>query len=83
VDYIVVALTQSDLVDSLAIEKQTKTIKEHFEYFEHLSLRNIVPVSIYNGNSIESLKEILFSIPPKPKESNRLFRYYVDRSFSI
>jgi selenocysteine-specific elongation factor len=40
-------------------------------------------VSIYEPASIQRLKDALFALPVTPKKSNGLFRYYVDRSFSI
>ena len=80
---LIIALTKSDLVSPLKIEERMKEIKAYIDGFSHLSLRAIVPVSIFDKNSIETLKTELFNIPVIPKESNGLFRYYIDRSFSL
>ncbi|MBE0492359.1 MAG: selenocysteine-specific translation elongation factor [Sulfurospirillum sp.] len=83
VNTIIIALTKSDLASKEAIEQRTKEIQEYIEAFSHLHLQSIVPVSIYDANSIESLKKELFAIPIIAKQSNGLFRYYIDRSFSL
>ncbi len=83
VNYIIVALTKSDLAENSVIEKQIKNIKEYFKNFDNIQLKEIIPVSIYDKESIEKLKHILFNIPVIPKTSNHLFRYYIDRSFSL
>ena len=83
VKHIIVALTKSDLVSKEALDKRVEEIKEYFKTFSHLQLKAIIPVSIYDKNSIEKLKNELFSIPVIEKKSNGLFRYYIDRSFSL
>ena len=80
---IIVALTKSDLASKEVIEQRQKEIAEYFETFSHLQLKTILPVSIYDKNSIEALRKELFSIPIIEKPSNGLFRYYIDRSFSL
>ena len=80
---IIVALTKSDLVDKDKIEERKVEIKEYFNNFSHLGLKAIVPVSIYELDSIQKLRDELFSIPVIKKPSNGLFRYYIDRSFSL
>ncbi len=80
---IIVALTKSDLVDKEKIEERKVEIKEYFNNFSHLGLKAIVPVSIYELDSIQKLRDELFSIPVIKKPSNGLFRYYIDRSFSL
>ncbi len=83
VNYIIVALSKADLVSKERIEEQKQSIKEYFKNFSNLELKSIVPVSIYDKDSIDRLKKELFSIPVVPKPSNGLFRYYIDRSFSL
>jgi selenocysteine-specific elongation factor len=83
VEHIIVALTKADLVSKEIIEKRIAEIKEYFKTFSHLKLKAIIPVSIYDSNSILKLKSELFNIPVIQKKSNGLFRYYIDRSFSL
>ena len=80
---IIIALTKSDLVNKEMIEQRKQEIKEYFKTFSHLGLKSIVPVSIYEPDSIQNLRDELFSIPIIEKPSNGLFRYYIDRSFSL
>ncbi len=80
---IIIALTKSDLVSKDKITQREQEIKEYFNTFSHLELKSIIPVSIYEPDSIQNLREELFSIPIIEKPSNGLFRYYIDRSFSL
>jgi len=80
---IIVALTKSDLVDKEKIGQRKDEITDYFKNFSHLGLKSIVPVSIYEKESIQNLRDELFSIPIIEKPSNGLFRYYIDRSFSL
>ncbi len=80
---IIVALTKCDLVMPEKIEERKEEIKEYFKNFSHLGLKAIVPVSIYKPETIQNLRDELFSIPIIEKPSSGLFRYYIDRSFSL
>ena len=80
---IIIALTKSDLVSKEKIEERKLEITEYFKNFSHLGLKSIVPVSIYEPDSIQNLRNELFSIPIIEKPTNGLFRYYIDRSFSL
>ncbi len=80
---IIIALSKADLVDKDTVKYQKDNISEFIKRFKNLNLKNIIPVSIYDNNSIELLKEQLFSLTKVEKRSNGIFRYYVDRSFSI
>lgn len=80
---IIVALTKKDLATSDVIEQRKYEITEHLKSLKNLHLIEIIPVSIYEASSIQALKKALFNLPATPKKSNGLFRYYVDRSFSI
>lgn len=83
VSNIIVALTKKDLATPQIIEQRKYEITEHFKSLNNLKLVHIIPVSIYDKTSIETLKNALFALPIEEKKSNGLFRYYVDRSFSI
>ena len=83
VSNIIVALTKKDLATPEVIEQRKYEITEHFKSLSNLKLVHIIPVSIYDKVSIETLKNALFALPIVEKKSNGLFRYYVDRSFSI
>ncbi|HIP44865.1 MAG TPA: selenocysteine-specific translation elongation factor, partial [Sulfurospirillum arcachonense] len=80
---IIIALTKSDLVSKEKIEERKLEITEYFKNFSHLGLKSIVPVSIFEPDSIQNLRNELFSIPIIEKPTNGLFRYYIDRSFSL
>lgn len=83
VNTILIALTKADLVTPAKIEERIEELNEYMKEFPNLHVKNIVPVSIYDKNSIEILRQELFSIPVIEKPSNGLFRYYIDRSFSL
>ncbi|WP_263833581.1 selenocysteine-specific translation elongation factor [Sulfurospirillum oryzae] len=80
---IIVALTKKDLAPIEVIEQRTYEITEHLKSLKNLHLVEIIPVSVYEPSTIQTLKNALFALPVTPKKSNDLFRYYVDRSFSI
>ena len=83
VKHILIALTKKDLATPEMLEQRKFEIVEHFKHLSHLHLLEIIPVSIYDATSIETLRQALYALPYVPKKSNGLFRYYVDRSFSI
>lgn len=83
VKHILIALTKKDLATPEMLEQRKCEIVEHFKHLSHLHLLDIIPVSIYDATSIETLRKALYALPYVPKKSNGLFRYYVDRSFSI
>ena len=80
---IIVALTKKDLATPEMIAQRTHEITEYLKSLRNLHLVEIIPVSVYEPSSIQTLKNALFALPIIPKKSNGLFRYYVDRSFSI
>lgn len=80
---VVVALSKSDLVDETKIKEEIIKIKGFFKKsFNNLEIYDILPVSIYNQNSINELKKTLFSLPVKEKIDRGIIRYYIDRAFS-
>jgi len=80
---IVIALTKADLVDTPTLKAQEKVVKSYIKELKNLNIYAIVPTSIYDKNSIQNLKNTIFTLPKQLKKSNNLFRYYIDRSFSI
>jgi selenocysteine-specific elongation factor len=80
---IIIALTKSDLADVTSIKKRENEIREFVKTLKNLTIYDFLPVSIFDKNSIDKLKKSLFSLPPKKRKSNGLFRYYIDRSFSL
>ncbi len=83
VSTIIIALTKKDLATQESLELRDFEIREYLKGLHNIHLSQIIPVSIYDNNSIEILKKALFALPCIEKPSNGLFRYYVDRSFSI
>jgi selenocysteine-specific elongation factor len=83
VKHIIIALTKSDLVSKEIINKQVLYITEFMKRYKNLIVKSIIPTSIYDEKSIEILKKELFLLEKNQKKSNGLFRYYVDRSFSL
>lgn len=79
----IVALTKKDLATQALIDERVYEIQEHLKTLANLNLVAIIPVSIFDETSIQTLQKALFSLPYISKKSNGLFRYYVDRSFSI
>jgi len=80
---IVVALTKADLVSKSTLKAQEEAIKDYIKELKNLNIFAIVPTSIYDKESINSLKDTLFNLPKEQRKGSNLFRYYVDRSFSI
>ena len=83
VKHILVALTKKDLATQATIQMRSDETREYCEHLLHTDVLDIIPVSIYDIDSIERLRKALYALPIVPKKSNGLFRYYVDRSFSI
>ena len=69
-------LSEEDL-HSKMIEIQAFVAKYKF------NIQSVIPVSIYDENSIKALKEKLFSLKLKNREEKNFFRLYIDRVFSI
>ena len=83
VPYLLVALTKSDLVDRAMLQQRESELREYIAGFSHLKLLDILPTSIHQPESIARLKEALFALPLVTRQEDGLFRYYIDRSFSI
>ena len=78
---IIVVLTKKDLVTSEELELKKEEILEFLGNFD-FEIKFISEVSIYDENSIDRLKNQLFSINNSTKEEENFFRFYVDRVFS-
>ena len=83
VKHCVIALTKSDLADETQIQNQTLLLKEHLDEYPHLRVKAILPVSVYDEKSIIELKNTLLALPAVVRPDRGVFRYYVDRSFSL
>ena len=78
---IIVTLTKKDLVDEATLNKtKEKTIKFLSEF--DFDICFVHAVSIYDKESIEELKDKLFTLDESSKPVENFFRYYVDRVFS-
>ncbi|WP_273212948.1 selenocysteine-specific translation elongation factor [Helicobacter rodentium] len=80
-DFIVV-LSKSDLVSLEKIEQLKNEIQELFGKFSSLRFQ-ILSCSIYDKQSIETLKTKLLKLPKKSHRDLGFFRYYIDRVFVI
>jgi selenocysteine-specific elongation factor len=80
---IVVAITKADLASKELINSQIASVQEYVKELKNLTIYDILPISIYDDNSITKLKDTLYSLPKVSKKSSDLLRYYVDRSFNI
>lgn len=80
-DFIVV-LSKSDLVSLEKIEQLKNEIQELFGKFSSLRFQ-ILSCSIYDKQSIETLKTKLLKLPKKSHRDLGFFRYYIDRVFVV
>lgn len=83
VQYCIVALSKKDLATQATLQERLDELHEYFKHLSHMRLLEIIPTSIYEPSSIEQLRKALYALPLVTKKSNGLFRYYVDRSFSL
>ena len=80
---LVVALTKCDLVDTKTIEVRKKEIINAVSGYENLSILEIFAVSVKDKESIDDLRNYLFTLRPKNRDTEGVFRYYIDRVFSL
>lgn len=78
---IIVVITKKDLVTTEELELKKEEILEFLQNFD-FEIKFISAVSIYDENSINKLKTLLFSIKNSTKQEENFFRFYVDRVFS-
>lgn len=83
VKHIIIALTKSDLADKNSLQNQISQIEKEFEKYPNLTIKHILPTSIYDKDSILLLKQKLLALPTIDRADRGVFRYYVDRSFSL
>ena len=80
---LVVALTKCDLADTKTIEVRKKEIINAVSGYENLSILEIFAVSVKDKESIDDLRNYLFTLRPKNRGTEGVFRYYIDRVFSL
>ena len=80
---IIVALTKCDLVDEATINLRKKEIRDEISKFKNLQILEIFAVSIKDKASIDELRNYLFTLRAKKRDEDGVFRYYIDRVFSL
>ena len=78
---IIVVITKKDLVSTEELKLKKEQLLLFLDTFD-FEIKFIHEVSIYEKESIEKLKNSLFSINNSIKQEENFFRYYVDRVFS-
>jgi selenocysteine-specific elongation factor len=78
---IILTITKKDLVDE---KKLSETISNTLEFLNNYDFNILftTAVSVHDKDSIEKLKNQLFTIKNSSKQEENFFRYYVDRVFS-
>jgi len=77
----IVVITKKDLVTEEELENNSKEILNFIDSYE-FDIVLSKSVSIFDDNSIDELKEALFTLQADTKPSQNFFRYYVDRIFN-
>lgn len=80
---IIVALTKCDLVDEATINLRKKEIRDEISKFKNLQILEIFAVSIKDKASTDELRNYLFTLRAKKRDEEGVFRYYIDRVFSL
>jgi selenocysteine-specific elongation factor len=83
VKHCLIALTKCDLVSPSELENQRLLVREHLKKYNHLHVTHLLPVSIYAPDTIAALRQTLLGLPLAQRPDRGVFRYYVDRSFSL
>ncbi|WP_122893195.1 selenocysteine-specific translation elongation factor [Arcobacter peruensis] len=78
---LILVITKSDLVSSDELEKTKEKSLAFLNEFD-FDIKFTQEVSIFQPESIEKLKNNLFTIKNSTKQEENFFRYYVDRVFS-
>ena len=80
---VILCITKCDLCDT-SRQNAVKAECENFvENFSNLQILNSFFLSVNDPNSINELKNYLFTLNPKPRAIGGIFRYYIDRVFSL
>ena len=78
---LILVISKSDLVSTEELEKTKEKTLSFLNDFD-FDIKFVQEVSIYKPESIEKLKNNLFTIKNSTKQEENFFRYYVDRVFS-
>jgi len=78
----VLVISKKDLLSEALLQSNMVEIQAFVAKYK-FNIQAVIPVSIYDESSIETLKERLFSLKLKNKEEQNFFRLYIDRTFSI
>ena len=80
---LIVALTKCDLATPELIEQRKNEIYSAAQNYKNLQILEIFPVSIKDSASIDELRNYLFTLKAANREQEGVFRYYIDRVFSL
>ena len=80
---LIVALTKCDLASAELIEQRKSEIYAAVQNYKNLQILEIFPVSIKDSASIDELRNYLFTLKAANREQEGIFRYYIDRVFSL
>ena len=80
---LIVALTKCDLASAELIEQRKSEIYSAAQNYKNLQILEIFPVSIKDSASIDELRNYLFTLKAANREQEGIFRYYIDRVFSL
>ena len=80
---LIVALTKCDLASAELIEQRKNEIYATAQNYKNLQILEIFPVSIKDNASIDELRNYLFTLKAANREQEGVFRYYIDRVFSL
>lgn len=80
---LIVALTKCDLASTELIEQRKSEIYAAAQNYKNLQILEIFPVSIKDSASIDELRNYLFTLKAANREQEGVFRYYIDRVFSL
>lgn len=80
---IILAITKCDLVSKERANEVRESVSELIKSYENLNILQSFFVSIKDDESINELKNYLFTLKPKVRDTQGVFRYYVDRAFTL
>ena len=78
---LILVISKSDLVSADELEQTKEKTVSFLNEFD-FDIKFVQEVSIFQADSIEKLKNNLFTIKNSTKQEENFFRYYVDRVFS-
>ncbi|ALV25245.1 selenocysteine-specific elongation factor [Campylobacter iguaniorum] len=80
---IILVITKCDLSSKSEQISLQENIFELIKEYPNLSIYETFFVSIKDENSINELRNYLFTLKPKFHDESTIFRYYIDRVFSL